>query len=129
VNYLDASALTKLVFHEAETDSLREWLDAQSDAPKVTSQLSHVELLRVARRRDDRGVATAQQVLTGLNLIPIADVIDRAAWIEPPHLRSLDALHLASALLIKDDLTAFVAYDDRLCTAARDAGLHVEMPR
>jgi predicted nucleic acid-binding protein len=68
-------------------------------------------------------------VLAGLDLIPLtADLVESASSIGPPDLRSLDAIHLSSALLISEDVTAFVAYDVRLKTAALAAGLEVVAP-
>lgn len=120
--YLDSSALVKLVFEEAESDALVQWLDERSE-------LSTIELVRTCRRRDKDAVREARQVLSGLDLVPLAgDVVEQAAVVGPLGLRSLDAVHLASALLVKEDVTSFVAYDTRLRAAAADAGLAVTAP-
>ena len=127
--YLDASALVKLIFDEPQSDALDAWLRARTDLPKVTSELSTIELLRVCRRRDEAAVADARVLLGGLDLIPLAgDVVERATAIGPPDLRSLDAIHLASALSIKEALTAFVAYDQRLTAAAVAEQIPVATP-
>jgi uncharacterized protein len=55
-------------------------------------------------------------------------IVEKAASLVPEELRSLDAIHLASALSVREDLTALVAYDSRLCSAARDAGIEVISP-
>jgi predicted nucleic acid-binding protein len=129
VIYLDSSALVKLVFEEAESDALVQWLDERSELPKISSELSTIELVRTCRRRDKDAVREARQVLSGLDLVPLAgDVVEQAAVVGPPGLRSLDAVHLASALLVKEDVTSFVAYDTRLRAAAADAGLAVTAP-
>jgi predicted nucleic acid-binding protein len=129
VIYLDSSALVKLVFEEAESDALAQWLADRQAMPKFSSELTTIELVRTCRRRDADAVVGARQVLAGLDLIPLtADLVESASSIGPPDLRSLDAIHLSSALLISEDVTAFVAYDVRLKTAALAAGLEVVAP-
>jgi predicted nucleic acid-binding protein len=105
------------------------WLAERQDVRKISSELSTIELLRTCRRRDPDAVAGARQVLTGLDLLPLTvDLIEQAALVGPVELRSLDAVHLASALFVGEDVTAFVAYDSRLRAAAADAGLEVAAP-
>ncbi len=127
--YLHSSALMKLLRHEAETAALSEWLDLRPEQPVVTSELGRVEVLRAARRVGGQVLAEARAVVGDLELVPL----DRAAQdvacdIGNPLLRTLDALHLASALLLGEALTAFIAYDRRLAEAARGAGLVVITP-
>ena len=127
--YLESSALVKLVFEETESDALAQWLADRQAMPKFSSELTTIELVRTCRRRDADAVVGARQVLAGLDLIPLtADLVESASSIGPPDLRSLDAIHLSSALLISEDVTAFVAYDVRLKTAALAAGLEVVAP-
>jgi uncharacterized protein len=129
VIYLDSSALVKLVFEESESRALERWLADRDDQPKISSELSTVELLRTCRRLNEGAVDGARQVLAGLDLLPIAgDVLDQAALVDPAELRSLDAIHLASALIVKEELIAFVVYDARLRTAARNVSLDVVTP-
>jgi len=129
VIYFDTSALVKLVFEETESAALVEWLSAREDVPKVSSDLSTVELLRTCRRVDDGSVEGANLLLRGIDLLPVdRAVIEKAASLAPTELRSLDAIHLASALSVKASLTALVAYDDRLCSAASQAGIDVVSP-
>jgi len=129
VIYLDSSALVKLIFEEEESEGLAAWLLARSDIPKISSDLSRIELIRTCRRRLEDTVSVARQLLLGLDLLPIApDVIERASMIDPRELRTLGAVHLASALVVGDDLTAFVAYDLRLIAAGELARLPVESP-
>jgi predicted nucleic acid-binding protein len=129
VIYLDSSALMKLVRHEAETDALRDWLDLRREQPVVTSELGRVEVLRAARRAGGRVLAEARAVVGDLDLIPLDRAVqDVACDIGDPMLRALDALHLASALLLGDALTAFIAYDHRLADGAQAAGLAVATP-
>jgi predicted nucleic acid-binding protein len=130
VIYLDTSALVKLVFEEDESAALAEWVAERVEVPKISSEVSIVELLRTCRRIDEAAVATASLLFGGIDLLAVdRSVIDQAATVPPNELRSLDAIHLASALSVKVHLTAFVAYDSRLCSAALQAGLTVESPR
>lgn len=127
--YFDTSALVKLVFDETESAALAEWLTVRADIPKVSSDLSIVELLRTCRRVDEGAVEGANLLLGGIDFLPMDRVIvEKAATLIPSELRSLDAIHLASALSVKANLTAFVAYDVRLCSAAAEAGIEVMSP-
>ncbi len=128
--YLDSSALMKLVRSEQETASLQKWLRTQPDVPVATSQLGRVEVLRAARRVGSGAFTEAQAVIGDIDLVPLdRGVQDLACNIGEPLLRTLDAIHLASAVLLKDELTAFVAYDHRLASAAQAAGLPTTTPR
>ena len=127
--YFDTSALVKLVFDETESAALAEWLSARTDIPKVSSDLSTVELLRTCRRVDDGAIEGANLLLGGIDVLPIdRAIVENAATLVPSELRSLDAIHLASALSVKANLTALVAYDLRLCSAAAEAGIEVVSP-
>lgn len=128
VAYLDASALVKLVLTEPESGSLRAYLAATSR--RLSSRIAEVELSRavgrVARPGDD---AQIEAVLAGLQFIELDHRISAdASSVGPPTLRSLDAVHLASALAVRDELDAMVTYDARLADAARAAGLEVAAP-
>ncbi|MGP0110319.1 MAG: type II toxin-antitoxin system VapC family toxin [Acidimicrobiales bacterium] len=127
--YFDTSALVKLVFDEAESAALVEWLTLRADVPKVSSDLSTIELLRTCRRVDEGAVEGANLLLGGIDLLPMdRAIVEKAASLVPTELRSLDAIHLACALSVKTSLTALVAYDVRLCSAAADAGIEVVSP-
>lgn len=127
--YLDSSALMKLVRREAETEALREWLSLRPEQPAVTSELGRVEVLRAARRIGDPVLAEAHAVIGDVDLIALDRAVqDIACDIGDPRLRTLDALHLASALLLGDALTAFIAYDHRLAGGAQAVGLVVAAP-
>jgi predicted nucleic acid-binding protein len=129
VIYLDSSALLKLVRAEAHGADLADWLAARSEMPLVSSALARVEVLRACRRIDERLLDQGRAVLAGLDTVPVGDdVLKAAAELSDPFLRSLDALHLASALALDPDLDVFVAYDDRLLAAAQAAGLEVAQP-
>lgn len=127
--YLDSSALLKLVFEEQESDSLQHWLTARSGVPTVSSELAKVEVLRACRRIDASALPDARTLLGGLDLVPLVGlVVQLASDLDDPVLRSLDALHLASALSLGADVATFVAYDHRLLEAAAGAGLEARAP-
>ena len=127
--YLDSSALMKLIRSEDETAALRMWLGLRPEQPVVSSELGRVEVLRAARRVGDQVLAEARAVVGDLDLVPLDRAVqDVACDIGAPVLRTLDALHLASALLLGDTLTEFVAYDRSLADAVRAAGLVVATP-
>ena len=126
--YLDTSALVKLVAPEPESDVLRQWLEARAEA-LVTSDLARTELFRAVRRVLPKSAPLARQVLDTLTVLRLeTSVFEEAARLEPPGLRSLDALHLAAALLLEDDLLGVVTYDERLAEATRLLGFFVLAP-
>jgi predicted nucleic acid-binding protein len=128
VIYFDTSALAKLVLTESETPRLVAWLDERGGVPRVSSSLARVELMRAVRAEGDVAIRTATLLLVELDEMPVTtDLLDAAGALALP-LRSLDAIHLASALRIRAHLDAFVAYDKRLLTAADDMGLPVASP-
>lgn len=127
--YLDSSALVKLVLPEAETAALLEALTAWPE--RVTSELAGVEVMRAVRRAraDPAAEQRAAEVLAALPLLKMdPEILDRAARLEPRTLRSLDAIHLVSALSLGDDLGAIAVYDAGLAAAAVDCGLEVVAP-
>lgn len=129
VAYLDASALVKLVRAEPESEALRTFL---GEAPEhSTSVVSSIEVLRAAKRVGvvDELRTRAEAVIASTALIGLGDAVVRAAQgIDPPTIRTLDAIHLASALALGDDLDVFVCYDRRLADAAEATGLTVLAP-
>lgn len=127
--YLDSSALLKLVRDEAHTAALTAWLAERPDTPLVSSALAEVEVLRSCRRIDARLLDRGRAVLAVLDVVPLDDgVLGTAGDLPGTGLRSLDALHLATALVLDPDVEAFVAYDARLLAAAVEAGLSVAAP-
>lgn len=130
--YLDSCAIVKLVVPEPETPELLVWLNERSEESLVSSTLAEVEVPRALRRSAPHRLGAVTGVLAGLDRFEI-DAPVRAtagAYIEP-NLRSLDAIHLATAenlLASGKRITAFVTYDKRLGTAAADAGLTVVSP-
>jgi predicted nucleic acid-binding protein len=129
VIYLDSSALLKLLHEEPESAALADWLTRQTGSPLLSSELANVEVIRACRRINPAALPEAQALLAGLDLIPLAGtVIATAADVGETTLRSLDAIHLASALSVRDDLATFIAYDHRLGEAASAAGLQLLAP-
>jgi hypothetical protein len=129
VIYLDSSALFKLVIDENETGALRDFLRDRPNVIRVASALVRTEVVRAVARRNPSAVLSAARAVAKVTTIPVTvDTLDAAAALEPPLLRTLDAIHLASALTFRRNLTAFVAYDDRLHYAAEHAGLPVARP-
>ena len=127
--YLDSSAVMKLVRREAETAGIVEWLQLHRDLPAVTSELGRIDVLRAARRAGANALAEARAVVGDLDLVSLDRAVqDVACDVGDPSLRTLDALHLASALLLGDALTVLVTYDHRLADAAQAAGLVVASP-
>jgi predicted nucleic acid-binding protein len=128
--YLDSSALVKLVLPEAESDALLASLAAWP--VHITSELARVEVVRAARRAKPHPAVEqrAEEVLAGLYLLKIdSDILSEAARLEPRTLRSLDAVHLASALSLGADLGPIVTYDSNLAKAAAGHGLEVLAPQ
>lgn len=127
--YLDTSAAVKLVVAEPGSRGLRRWLTGR-DGQIVASDLVRTELLRATRRSAPEQVVQARAVLDALVLLSMpTSVFERAAMLEPELLRSLDALHLASALELGDELEGIVTYDGRLGAAATAVGVTVVAPR
>jgi uncharacterized protein len=126
--YIDSSALLKLVVREAETPALGAYL-ARCDG-MVASRLVVVECLRAARRASRaRLLQTVEEVLEAVYLLEITPaILEEAAMAGSPLLRTLDAIHLATALSIDDPELAVIVYDERLAKAARAAGLTVVQP-
>jgi hypothetical protein len=128
--YLDASAILKLVRPEAESAALREALAGWPD--RLSASIARVEVQRALRRerRPKADFVLAEQVLEGLTLIRLDDlVLARAAALKNPLLRALDAIHLAAALSIGDAPEAFITYDARLAAAATKERLTVWQPK
>lgn len=127
--YLDSSALVKLVLPEPETGAL---LRALSEWPeRISSVLARVEVPRAIHRAGTESTARsrAESLLARVGLIRIdEEVLGTAARLEPPELRTLDAVHLATALSLGTDLGGMVSYDNRLSEAAASSGISVLAP-
>jgi len=126
VIYLDSSAATKLVIREAGTHALRGFVAGQYP---VSSRLLRTEVVRAVRRVAPGLSLRTQDIIARIDLInPEPSTWELAGTLDPPELRSLDALHLATALELGDEIDALVTYDRRLADAARAHGLRVESP-
>jgi predicted nucleic acid-binding protein len=125
--YIDSSALTKLVVTELESQTLEAFLAA--DTPDlVTSELASVELHRFAMRRGDEAAVQSREVLLGVAQFPITpEILQHASTIQPRFLRTLDAIHVATALNI-GELSGVITYDRRMAEAVRANGLTVFAP-
>ena len=125
--YIDTSAVLKLVHPEAESGALRTWLARHSD-DLVSSALVRTEARRALLRNDPGALPELPAILAVIAQIPVSEaILDAAAMLPEPLLRSLDAIHLASAQSIAA-VTAVLAYDKHLIDAARNAGLTVASP-
>ena len=130
VLYVDSSALVKLVVEEPETEALQRELAGWP--LRASSVVAAVEVPRAARRGSDRTDvrARADELVKSLTLLELnRDLVAAAAELAPTTLRTLDAIHLASALSLRTDLGALVTYDQRLEDAATAAGATVLAPR
>lgn len=126
--YLDSSAIVKLAVSEPESEALRRYLRRRR--PLVSSVLARAEVGRALLPLGDAALRRGQQVLARLELVRVSDrVLAAAGQLEPRELRTLDAIHLATAKQLGDDLARLVAYDERLCGAAEAAGCPVATPR
>ncbi|GAA1251237.1 type II toxin-antitoxin system VapC family toxin [Pseudonocardia aurantiaca] len=140
--YLDSCALVKLIREEDESEALQEWLDERGGELVVTSELAQAEVRRVVLRSNhtDQGalidadelaaeLAEAEAVLDEVAQVVVdRHLLERAGAFEAPMVRTLDAIHLVSALELEPAATEFVTYDKRLATIAHAAGLTVLSP-
>lgn len=126
--YLDTSAALKLVLPETETQALELWIAERAGQPRISSRLLRIELLRTVGRYAPHRAERAHVILSGIVLTSIDDAANSAETIGDPLLRSLDAVHLATAQSMNPALSAFVTYDKRLAAAASALGLPVEAP-
>lgn len=125
--YVDSSALVKLAVREPESVALRQYL--RRHRPLVSSALARTEVTRALLPLGPEAVQRGREVLARVDLLRINDrVLDAAGLLEPSELRSLDAIHLASAEQLGSDLRGFVTYDARLATAAAGRGIQVIRP-
>jgi predicted nucleic acid-binding protein len=125
--YLDTSAFMKLITPEAETAALQRYLGSRS--LRVSSALLRTEALRAAMRVSQEHVTKARRQLRNIALIDIGrEMLEQAGSLSPADLRSLDAIHLAAALSLGDDLGEVVTYDGRMISAAAAQGLTVVHP-
>jgi len=124
--YLDSSAIVKLVA-EPESPALRRALAAWPE--RVSSVVARIEVHRVARRMGGPPPVRVREVLRRIALVELDEpVVQAAATLDPPALRTLDAIHLATARSLGDDLGAICTYDARMAEAAAALGMGVLTP-
>jgi hypothetical protein len=124
--YVDSSALVKLAVREPESAALRRYLARRL---LVSSALARTEVVRALLPLGPDAVRRGRKVLAAVDLLRVNDrVLDAAGQLEPADLRSLDAIHLASAEQLGSDLRGFVTYDERLARAAAGRGFQVVHP-
>jgi predicted nucleic acid-binding protein len=127
--YLDSAAVVKLVHAEPETPALRAWLDERAETGWLSSVLVEIESFRAVARYAPAAVTRLPPVLDQIDLIGLSPHIRiLAQTVRPVTVRSLDAIHLGTALSARHNLTSFVTYDKRLLDAAITAGLPAESP-
>jgi predicted nucleic acid-binding protein len=129
VIYLDTSAFVKLIRGERETPALQAFLRDRPAGPLVSSALLVVETRRAVLREAPGQLARADLLLTRIDQVDVTrSVLEAASRLPDPGLRSLDAIHLATALQLEGDLEALVTYDGRLAAAAGRQKLPVVTP-
>ena len=128
LSYLDASAIAKFIVRESESDAVESY--AANREALLSSRLSALEVRRtVGRRKIPRAVEQVAEALQALFLLDTTDeILALAGTVGPPELRTLDAIHLATAMEIRDPELEFVTYDHRLVRAAEAAGLKAVHP-
>lgn len=125
--YLDSSAIVKLAVAEPESDALRQHLRRRR--PLISSALARTEVLRALLPAGDAALAAGQAVLASLDLARVNDrILSTAGSLLPSELRTLDAIHVATALQFGDDIGHLVSYDERTIGAAEAHGLRTASP-
>ncbi len=128
--YADTSAVIKLLVEETDSEAFAAFYDAHAEAEWVSSALLRIELTRAVTRAVPALLPDARDLLLAFSSIAIDDDIVEGAMNEPDRgLRSLDAIHLATARILAPELDGLITYDDRLLRAAGDAGLATVTPR
>ena len=127
--YLDSAAVVKLAHAEPESAALRGWLDERAEVQWVSSVLTEIESFRALARYASEAASRLPAVLDQIDLIDLDQRIRMlAGTVIPATVRSLDAIHLGTALRSGPSLTSFVTYDRRLLDAAQAAGLPIDSP-
>jgi predicted nucleic acid-binding protein len=125
--YLDSSAIVKLAVREPETPALRRWL--RGKRPLVTSALARTEVARALLPLGAEAVGRGADVVSRLEVVRLNDrILTTAGALMPVHLRTLDAIHLATADALGADLARICTYDARMAAIATDRGWPVVSP-
>ncbi len=126
--YVDSSAIVKLAVREPESAAVRRYLRGRR--PLICSALARTEVLRALVPAGAEAIDRGRGVLQRIDLVRVNDrILNAAGLLSPPELRSLDAIHLATAQELGRDVRAIVTYDDRMGTAAKRLGYRVVQPR
>ncbi len=126
--YFDSSALIRLIAPEPESKALSEWVRSRAEQTRVTSAVSNVDILRTFRAQGSAAEDLASIIVSKVDQLPVRqEVLDMASDLRFSG-GSVDAIHLASACRLGDDLHAYVSYDPALLAAADDAGLATASP-
>jgi hypothetical protein len=127
VTYLDSSAIVKLVIEEPESAALRRYLRRRR--PLVSSALARTEVARALLPLGQAALRRGRDVLSRLELIRVSDrILGSAGTLLPAELRTLDAIHLATAQQLGSDLARVVTYDEHMGSAAEMIGCSVVAP-
>lgn len=125
--YLDSSALVKLAVREPESAALRRYLLRRK--PLVSSALARTEVARALLPLGSKAVDRGMEVVRRVDLVRISDrVLAAAGSMLPADIRSLDAIHMATAQQLGPDLGRIVTYDERMAEAATALGWTVARP-
>lgn len=127
VTYLDSSAIVKLAVEEPESAALRRYLRRRR--PLLSSALARTEVLRALLFEGEAGIDRGRAVLARVDMVRVSDrLLDLAGTLRPASLRSLDAIHLATALRLGTELGWVVTYDERMIDAAEELGIKTTSP-
>jgi predicted nucleic acid-binding protein len=125
--YVDSSAIVKLAVREPQSDALRKYLRRRHSL--ISSALARTEVLRALLPGGESALAAGRRALDRVDLVRVNDrVLNLASTLLPLEVRSLDAIHLATASRLGADLGDIVTYDERMATAARSLGHRVSAP-
>jgi predicted nucleic acid-binding protein len=126
--YLDSSAIVKLAVHEPESLALRRYLRRRQSL--VSSALARAEVLRALLPAGEEAISRGRAVLQRIDLVRVNDrILSAAGVLRPPELRSLDAIHLATAQELGNDVRTLVTYDERMVATAKQLGYTIVQPR
>ncbi len=125
--YLDSSAIVKLAVREPGSEALRRHVRRRR--PWLSSSLARTEVLRSLLPGGDQAIGAGRRVRARCDLVRVNDrILSLAGTMSPVELRSLDAIHLATAERLRGDIRELVVYDERMADAARQLGFRVSAP-